>query len=338
MSKWLITGGCGFIGRSLIQVLAGRGEGQIRVLDNRSVGQIEDLSAIHPVSVVNLGEGGEGVELPWPAGDVQGPCQVLVGDMRDPDTAMQAARGAEVVVHLAANTGVPVSVEEPRKDMEQNVVGIFNMLEASRAAGVKRFVYSSSGAVIGECQPPIHEEMVPHPVSPYGASKLAGEAYCSAFWNSYGLETVALRFGNVYGPNSKGKFSVVAKILKRVLAGEQFNIYGDGTQTRDFIYIYDLIEAILAAAQAPGAAGQVFQIAAGQETTVGELVDMLTAHMRELGYPPLALGHGQKRPGDVPKNFFDVGKAGRILGWEPRTELSEGLYKTAKWFLENSGA
>ncbi len=334
MSNWLITGGCGFIGRSLIQVLLQQGGHGVRVLDNLSVGRVQDLADICPVGVTNLRETPTEGGLPWPSPEDRDACQVLIGDIRNQAEALAATRGAEVVLHAAANTGVPASVDDPRKDREQNVEGIFNMLEAGRAAGVRRFIFCSSGAVLGEVTPPIHEEMVPHPVSPYGASKLAGEAYCSAYWRSYGLETVALRFGNVYGPNSKGKDSVVAKLLKRALAGEEFKIYGDGSQTRDFIYIYDLVQAILAAAQAPGAGGQVFQIAAGREVTINELVDMTSGIMKELDYPPLALGHGQKRRGDVPRNYFDVSKAERILGWEPRTELRQGLRKTARWFLD----
>ena len=154
--------------------------------------------------------------------------------------------------------------------MEANVIGTFNMLEAARQNNVKKFIFASSGATIGEVEPPIHEEKVPRPVSPYGASKLAGEAYCSAYYLSFGIKTVSLRFANVYGPLSKHKNSVVAKFLKQAFSGETLEIYGDGSQTRDFIYIDDLIQAIILSVKSD-VGGEVFQIATFKETTVDEI-------------------------------------------------------------------
>src|SRR5262249_16844775 len=154
-----------------------------------------------------------------------------------------------------------------------NVVGTLNYLEACRRLGVRRFVFASSGAPIGDCEPPLHEEMPGHPVSPYGASKLAGEAYCSAYRHSFGIETVALRFGNCYGPLSSHKNSVVAKFIRQALAGQPWEIFGDGCQTRDFIYVQDVTDAIIRAATVEGIGGEVFQIATNSETTVLELAE-----------------------------------------------------------------
>lgn len=192
--KWLITGGCGFIGRNLVKNLVDEGGHYIRIIDNLSVGNKSDLlqvSGFNEVSkeVVSIGARTNTVDL-------------LVGDILDASLAERISKDIDVIVHLAANTGVGPSVENPRKDCETNVIGTFNYLEAARVNSVRRFVFASSGAPAGECEPPIHEELPPHPVSPYGASKLAGEGYCSSYFRTYWVETVALRFGNVYGPYS----------------------------------------------------------------------------------------------------------------------------------------
>jgi UDP-glucose 4-epimerase len=240
----------------------------------------------------------------------------------------------DVVIHLAANTGVPVSVEHPRLDMECNVNGTFNMLEGARAHKVKRFVFASSGAPAGEVEPPIHEELPPHPVSPYGASKLAGEGYCSAYFKSFGLETVALRFSNVYGPGSTHKSSVVAKFIKQALNKETLVIYGDGSQTRDFIYIDDLIDALILSASKPDIGGETFQIATNKETTLDEITDLMLIVFTENGIAQPNVKKVKQRLGDVKRNFSDTTKAQTVLGWQCHWPLQEGMTKTVKWFLE----
>jgi len=213
-SRWLITGGCGFIGSSLIAtLLKNNPETSIRVLDNFSVGTKDDL--FEAISFINPGLTSDKIEF-------------IEGDIRDYDACHKSCDGIDVIVHLAANTGVAPSVEDPRFDMEANVIGTFNMLEAARQNSVKKFVFASSGATIGEVEPPIHEEKVQKPVSPYGTSKLAGEAYCSSYFQTFGIKTVSLRFGNVYGPLSKHKSSVVAKFLRQAFSGETLEIFGDG--------------------------------------------------------------------------------------------------------------
>ena len=179
------------------------------------------------------------------------------------------------MIHLAANTGVLPSIQDPTADCSTNVLGTLNFLEASRKSAVKRFDFASSGAPLGEQTAPIHEEMVARPISRYGASKLAGEAYCSAYCGSFGLETVALRFGNVYGPRSNDKGSVVAKFVKHIIAGKPLTIYGDGNQSRDFVYVEDLVQAVLLALERPGIGGEIFQIATYKEHTVLEVAETL---------------------------------------------------------------
>ena len=324
--KWLITGGCGFLGTSLIENLVKEDGHSVRVIDNLTVGTREDLAGVTEYVDVNAGKlqpmrSGAGFS-----------CELIEGDILDIDLALDVCKGADVIVHFAANTGVPVSVEHPREDCMANVLGTFNYLESARQNGVKRFVFASSGAPAGEVEPPIHEELPAHPVSPYGASKLAGEGYCSAYYHSYGIETVALRFGNVYGPGSLHKSSVVAKFIKHALDGEPLEIYGDGAQTRDFIYIDDLIEAVRLSATVESIGGEVFQIATNRETTVGEMTELLLDVLVEAGVKDIKVINGETRLGDVKRNFSDTTKARVRMEWVPKTELLEGLKLTVSYF------
>ncbi|MFQ5356746.1 MAG: NAD-dependent epimerase/dehydratase family protein, partial [Mariprofundaceae bacterium] len=312
--RWLITGGCGFIGTSLIRALIAEGGHSIRVIDNLSVGTREDLASvcdfkeIAPSSLIahhSLLSPDSSITHRSPPSLGSDPssslstqsCELIVGDILDEQLALAVSADIDVIVHLAANTGVGPSVEDPRKDCVTNVIGILNYLDAARHNKVKRFVFASSGAPVGECQPPIHEELPAHPVSPYGASKLAGEGYCSAYYRSFGVETVALRFGNVYGPGSGHKASVVAKFIKQAMNGETLEIYGDGKQTRDFIYIEDLTRAIQLAATKENVGGEVFQIATNKETTVSEMLGELAKVMKDAGMPDVEVIYGEKRQG-----------------------------------------
>ncbi len=324
---WIITGGCGFIGRNLIKKLLAEGGHFIRIIDNLKVGSRNDLALVCDFTEVdsNLIEeptGEEGVEL-------------VVGNILDAILAEKACRGMNVIVHLAANTGVAPSVADPRLDCENNVMGTFNYLEGARINNIRCFVFASSGAPVGEVEPPIHEELPPHPVSPYGASKLAGEGYCSAYYNSFGVKTVCLRFGNVYGPLSGKKNSVVAKFIKKALKGEELKIFGDGTQTRDFIYIDDLVRSIRISVIEERATGQIFQIATNTETTIGELVVLLLPILEKKGIKNVVVKHGEKLVGDVRRNFSNTMKAQELLGWHAETSLSKGLVKTVEWFINN---
>ena len=325
--NWLITGGCGFIGTALIKSLMEEGGHGVRVVDNLAVGTRDDLA-----SVCEFTEGpGEGPIAPG--------VELVVGDILDEDLALRAAEGADAIVHLAANTGVMPSVEDPRADCRTNVFGTLNFLEAARHAGVERFVLASSGGtVIGEAEPPIHEEMAPHPVAPYGASKLAGEGYCSAYFQTFDIQTVALRFGNVYGPLSGHKNSVVARFIKRASQGEVLEIYGDGTQTRDYIFIEDLIRAIKLSATVEGVGGETFQIATNAETTVREIADRLIPALAAAGIKDVEVRNTDARRGEVRRNFADTSKAKRMLGWQAQTNLDEGLRRTVEWFMETKGS
>lgn len=300
--KILITGGCGFVGVNLVKILAANGHA-LRILDNFSTGKREFLSEL----------------------SLSHEPEVLAGDVRDKAAVETAVQGMEAVVHLAAHTSVIESLERPAEAWEINVSGLMNVLEACRVGGCDRFVFASSNAAVGEQVPPISETMIPRPLSPYGASKLAGEALCSGYYHSYGMKTVALRFANVYGPHSTHKTSVVAKFLRLAREGKPFVIYGDGEQTRDFVHIADICEAIrLALSYDTG--GEVFQIASGRETTINVLVKLLN----EVVGTQLEAVYEPERKGEIRRNYSDIGKARRMLGFEPKVELRQGLRTLAE--------
>ena len=298
---------------------------QVRVVDDLSVGTRAELRAVHDFAELSPSR-----PMDWSGARVE----LVVGDIRDGALARRATMGADIVVHLAANTGVGPSVADPMRDCTANVIGTLNYLEGCRQNGVRRFVFASSGAPIGDCEPPIHEELPAHPVSPYGASKLAGEAYCSAYARSFGVETVALRFGNCYGPRSSHKRSIVAKFIREARAGQAWEIYGDGRQTRDFVFVDDVVAAIVLAATKEGVGGEVFQIATHTETTVQELAEALAEALDRYAIRPPAIRTGEARVGDVRRNFSDTTKARARLGWTAQVVLRDGLDRTVAWFVQ----
>ncbi len=304
MDVILITGGAGFIGANLVRLLAASGR-RIRVLDNFSTGKALNLS---------------GMSLELVAGDITDPRQV--------DAAMADSR---IVVHLAAHTGVLESVKDPEYDMGINVGGTVNLLQSAVRHGVERFIFASTGgAIVGEVDPPVHENMVPRPVSPYGASKLSGEGYCSAFWASYGLKTTSLRFSNAYGPFSYDKGSVIAKFFRLILAGEELIIYGDGEQTRDFIYVEDLCKAIITALDADLPYGQPIQLGTGVETSINELITLMREVVQDIPFPPVKFV--PPKAGEVKRNYVSRERAQEYLNFTPRFDLRSGLQLTLEWF------
>jgi UDP-glucose 4-epimerase len=324
--KWCITGGCGFIGTSLIRRLQAMGGHRVRVLDDLTVGSRVSLAEAAPFLEKNVDS--------IPEFDSQQESVVLVvDDIRNARSLSAAAAGADVLVHLAANTGVQPSIVDPRRDCEINVLGTLCALEAARQRRVRRFVFASSGAPVAGNLPPIHERVPPRPVAPYGASKLAGEGYCSAYFNTFGVETVALRFGNVYGPFSSHKSSVVAKFIKAAMTGQTIEIYGDGAQTRDFIHVDDLIEALWLSATVTGVGGETFQVASGAETTINELAELIVPILRAAGLGDVRVEHASPLMGDAKRNFADTSKITRMLGWSPKISLPSGLEQTITWFM-----
>lgn len=300
-----MTGGAGFIGSNLIRMLSSRTGLAIRVLDNLSSGRVQDLSDV--------------------------PVDFVVGDIRDRDLVDRVMAGVNIVIALAAHTGVVQSVENPAEDMSINVAGTLNLMEAAVRHRVDRFIFASTGgAIVGEAVPPVHEDMPPRPLSPYGAGKLAGEGYCSAFWGSYGLKTVPLRFSNIYGPFSYHKGSVIAKFFRQVQARQDLTIFGDGEQTRDFLFVEDLCRGIFAATMAELPFGEPIQLGTGRETSINVLVQLMRQVVGESRFPQVR--YAPPRPGEVQRNFVKIDRARKFLHFDPATDLATGLRKTWQWF------
>ena len=304
----LVTGGAGFIGVNLGRLLNAAGARTV-AFDSFVAGRASDAEAA-------------------------GYDNIIEGDIRDADAMTAAARGVDAVVHLAARTGVVDSIEDPRGDVEVNVFGTLNALMAARDAGAGAFVFASSGAPLGSVEPPGHEDLAPRPLSPYGASKLAGEGLCSAFSGSYGIAATALRFTNVYGPYSYHKGSVVALCLKRIMDGDPLVVYGDGEQTRDFLYIDDLCAAVIAAIVRKPTAG-LYQLGTGTETAVNELMALLVELMADRG---VTITHEPDRRGEIRRAFSDISRARAELGYQPDTPLRDGLMTTCDWFRQEYGS
>jgi UDP-glucose 4-epimerase len=302
MGGVLITGGAGFVGSNLARELVQAGT-EVAVLDDLTAGRRDYLMGL----------------------DVR----TIRGSITDANAVRRAVRGAEAVVHLAARSGVGPSVERPDLDFAVNVEGTFNVLDAVRRAGVSRVIFASSGAVLAGARPPLDETALPSPLAPYGASKLYGEGITAAS-GVYGMVGISLRFANVYGPRSAHKKSVISLFIRRALAGKPLVIYGDGRQTRDFLYVEDVCTAIDRALRAdkPG----VYHLGTGVETSVNELADRVA---RACG-TEVRIERRPPRPGDAARSFVDLSSARRALRWVPRVELDEGLKQTAEWMRSPS--
>ncbi len=301
----LVTGGCGFIGVNLIHFLRSRHpEINITVLDNLSLGRKEHVDEFD--------------------------LEFIEGDIRDFDLVDRLCAGMDAIVHLAADTRVMDSIENPDFNFDVNVSGTYNLLKAARNHSVANFVLASTGgAIIGRAEPPVHEDMVPRPMSPYGASKLMAEGYLSAFAASYGMNTVALRFSNVYGQRSYHKGSVVALIFKTLLGDGRFTVFGDGSQTRDYIYAGDLAAAILRATRFTGGS-EVFQLGTGIGTALNDLLRLcqdIAGHELEIEYRDF-------RQGEILHTWTDISKARQGLEFSPDTSLADGLALTWSWFRD----
>jgi UDP-glucose 4-epimerase len=299
--KVLVTGGAGFIGANLIHHLAAANAYRLRVVDDLSVGQGEP--------------------------DLPAAVEFCRADFTDREAMAANLAGMDAVVHLAALSGVIDSITDPRPSFVVNVVGTFQLLELARNAGVRRIVNASTGgALLGEVAPPIDENMAPSPLSPYGASKLAVEGYCSAFSGAFGLSCITLRFSNVYGPRSAHKKSAVAAFIKRALLGEPLTVYGDGSQRRDYLYVGDLVHGVEAALDSEAIG--VYQLGSGCPTSLGELI----ATLETVAGHPLPVRFEAPRRGEVHSTWCETGKARHTLGFTAETPLAEGLAETWRWF------
>jgi len=312
VTQYLVTGVAGFIGRSIAAALVKRGDA-VRGVDNFITGKRENLAGL------------DGLEF-------------IEGDLGDPAVCERACAGVEVVFHEAALASVPRSVADPVSTNRNCVDATLNLLVAARATRVRRLVYAGSSSVYGDAPTlPKREEMLPSPMSPYAVAKLAGEYYLSSFTRVYGLETVTLRYFNVFGPyqDPTSHYSgVLAIFCRKMLAGEQPTIYGDGEQSRDFTYIDNVVHVNLLAAAAPAekVAGRMMNAATGSAITLNETFEILCELTGYRGKP----AYGEPRAGDVRHSLADIRLAGELLGYAPHVDFREGLRRTVEWYRQGA--
>jgi nucleoside-diphosphate-sugar epimerase len=308
---YMVTGGAGFIGLNIVEGLVKRGD-RVRVLDNLSTGYRENLSTFPDVELV-------------------------VGDLRNAADVKKAVKGVHGVFHEAALRSVPRSVDDPTSTDAVNVAGTLGLLMACREAGVKRLVYASSSSVYGDDPTlPQRETQAPRPISPYAVSKLAAEHYCRVFARLYGVETVALRYFNVFGPrqNPESKYSaVIPRFLDLSLQGEALEIHGDGEQSRDFSYIDNVVQANLLAMDTEGVSGEAMNVACGDRHSLLEIVDAIADFQ---GKRP-TVNHVAPRAGDVRHTQADIAKARKLMGYEPRVDFADGMRRTLRYFTDRFG-
>jgi nucleoside-diphosphate-sugar epimerase len=310
MIDYLVTGGAGFIGSNIVDKLVAQGK-TARVLDNFSTGRRENLAQV--------------------LADIE----LVEGDLRDPDACRRAVAGVEYVLHQGAVPSVKRSVDDPFTSNDANVNGTLNLLVAARDAGVRRVVYASSAAVYGDSLAlPKHEKMAPQPKSPYAVSKLSAEYYCQVFTEVYGLETVSLRYFNVFGPRqdpTSQYAAVIPLFVQAMLAGKSPVVYGDGLQSRDFVYVSNNVEANLLAATSGGVAGGVFNVACGKRYTLLDLIALLNDILGTFIEPVFA----SPCPGDVKHSVADISLAQEQMGYAVEVDFETGLEKTVDWYREH---
>jgi len=308
LARYLVTGAAGFIGRSIAAALLARGEA-VRGIDSFITGKRENLIGLEAM-------------------------EFMRGDLTDPVDCAKACQGVEVVFHEAALPSVPRSVADPVITNNNCVNATLNLLVAARAAGVRRVIYAGSSSAYGDTPTlPKHEGMTPNPISPYAVAKLAGEQYMRAFARVYGLETVVLRYFNVFGPyqDPTSHYSgVMALFSRKMLAGEQPTIYGDGEQSRDFTYIENVVNGNLLAAASPAekVSGQMMNLATGSRCTLNQTFAILSELIGYSGGPTYAA----PRSGDIRDSLADIGLARELLGYEPSVDFREGLRRTVEWY------
>ena len=307
----LVTGGAGFIGSHIADACASRGA-RVRVIDDLSTGHLENI------------------------GEIKGEIDFLRGGLNDETLLRRALEGVELIFHEAAIPSVPRSIENPRETHDACVEATFRLLLAAREANVRRVVYAASSSAYGD-QPtlPKVETMAPDPLSPYAVAKLVGEYYCQVFTRAYGLETVALRYFNIFGPRQDpgSHYSgVISRFISALAAGQAPVIYGDGEQSRDFTYVSNAVEANLLAAESPRAVGQVINVANGRQTTLNQL---LAAIKKLTGRDDTETEYRPVRAGDVRHSLADITRARDLLGYEPRVSLEEGLGLTLDWWKQS---
>ena len=325
MARYLVTGGAGFIGSHLVEELLRRGH-QVRIADNFATGKRENVDA----AVAAARDDAAGASLAVP--------ELLTGDLAEPEIARAAVGGIDYVLHQAAIPSVPRSVADPLTSNRANVDATLAVLVAARDAGVRRVVYAGSSSAYGDTPTlPKREDMPANPLSPYALQKYVGEQYMQLFTRLYGLETVTIRYFNVFGPRQDpgSPYSGVVSVFLRALTdGQPPTIYGDGEQTRDFTYVANVVDGVLRAVDAPGASGQVINVATGSRISLNDLLALLHRLVGTTG----TARYASARPGDVRDSQADVTKAQQLLGYRTLVPLEDGLERTLAWFQNTRAA
>lgn len=307
VTVYLVTGGSGFIGSHIIEALLNKGE-KVKAIDNFSTGNKENLKAI-----IN---------------DIE----LIEGDITDDQVLKQAIKGVDIIFHQAAVPSVPKSIKDPIKSNHVNVSGTLQLLHTAMENGVSRFIYAASSSAYGNSTIlPKQEDMIATPLSPYAVSKYTGELYCKVFYEIYGLETISLRYFNVFGPKQDADAeyaAVIPKFIQSILVNQLPTIYGDGTQSRDFTYIENVVSANLLAAQASQLSGEVINVGSGKSIDLNNLVTRISRIVGKQIKPVYA----EKRQGDVEHSLADIQRAYKLIGYKPIISFEEGLRKTIKWF------
>ncbi|MFO7915860.1 MAG: SDR family oxidoreductase [Candidatus Krumholzibacteriales bacterium] len=310
MSKYLVTGGAGFIGSNIVEELVEMGE-EVVVLDDLSTGYLDNIEGFM-----------DDIDL-------------IKGDIRDGEAVRKGMAGVDYVLHQAALASVPRSIDDPVLVNDVNVNGTINILEHARKAGVKRLVYAASSSAYGDSEiSPKNEQLRPRPLSPYAVSKLVGEHYCSVYSNVYGLPTISLRYFNVFGPRQDpgSQYAAVVPIfISSLLEGRTPVIYGDGEQSRDFTFVSNVVRANILAAKSEGAAGEMMNVACGDQYTVNRLLEIISEYLGSDTEPEFE----DPRPGDVKHSLADISKAGRMIDYSVEVSFEEGLRKTIDWYRQN---
>ena len=310
MGRYVVTGGAGFIGSHIVEELLLRNE-KVAIIDNFSTGKRDNVKPF------------------------EGTAEIIDTDLANAKNLAQIIKDADYVIHQAAIPSVPKSIIDPVKSHHANVNGTLQLLVACREAGVKRVVYASSSSLYGDSPTlPKHEGMMPNPLSPYGAQKLFAEMYCQVFTKAYGLETVSLRYFNVFGPrqDATSQYSgVLALFIPAVLQGRRPTIYGDGEQSRDFTYVKNVVEANLLACKAPGVGGQVFNVACGDRITVNSMLQQIN----KITGKDISPVYAEARAGDIKHSQADVRLAKERIGYHAKVSFEEGLRNTIDWYRQN---
>ncbi len=317
----LITGGLGFIGSNLVELLLSKKSiKKILIVDNFSKSSTKYLDTITKYKIFSSAHNYKSSSQR---------VQVIKSDINNKEFAFKITKNIDYVVHLAAESGVDVSINKPYESFQTNVLGAYNYIEASRQNNIKRFIFASSGAVFGDAKPPLKEINLRVPISPYGSSKLSIESFCETYSNVFGLNTTILRFSNAYGPYSLHKQSIVSKFINNILTKKPIIVNGDGSITRDYVYVSDLCNAIFKSIKDTNGL-KTYHVGTGKETSIK---DLLKIFKKECINHDISIKYGPNRVGDMKKNYTSIAKIKKYLNWSPRISLQKGFSQTFKWFL-----